>query len=44
HQPKTINVNDLFAQRQDDRYPQPIVEHKMARLRAIEVLSALKRG
>ena len=44
HQPKTINVNDLFAQRQDDRYPQPIVEHKMARLQAIEVLSALKRG
>ncbi|MEH6465263.1 MAG: deoxyribodipyrimidine photo-lyase [Shewanella psychromarinicola] len=44
HQPKSINVNDLFAQRQDDRYPEPIVEHKMARLRAIEVLSALKRG
>ncbi|WP_351089285.1 deoxyribodipyrimidine photo-lyase [Shewanella sp. S1-49-MNA-CIBAN-0167] len=44
HQPKSINVNDLFAQRQDDRYPEPIVEHKMARLRAIEALSALKRG
>jgi len=44
HQPKTVNVNDLFAQRQDDGYPQPIVEHKMARLRAIEILSALKRG
>ncbi|WP_435805054.1 deoxyribodipyrimidine photo-lyase [Shewanella psychromarinicola] len=44
HQPKSMNVNDLFAQRQDDRYPEPIVEHKMARLRAIEVLSALKRG
>jgi deoxyribodipyrimidine photo-lyase len=44
HQPKSVNVNDLFAQRQDDRYPQPIVEHKMARLRAIAVLSALKRG
>jgi deoxyribodipyrimidine photo-lyase len=44
HQPKSINVNDMFAQRQDDRYPEPIVEHKMARLRAIEALSALKRG
>jgi deoxyribodipyrimidine photo-lyase len=44
HQPKSMNVNDLFAQRQDDRYPEPIVEHKMARLRAIEALSALKRG
>jgi deoxyribodipyrimidine photo-lyase len=44
HQPKSINVNDLFAQRQDNRYPEPIVEHKMARLRAIEALSALKRG
>ncbi|WP_350432726.1 deoxyribodipyrimidine photo-lyase [Shewanella sp. H8] len=44
HLPKTVNVNDLFGQRLDEGYPQPMVEHKMARLRAIEVLSALKRG
>ena len=44
HEPKTVNVNDLFASPQGDSYPKPIVEHKMARLRAIEVLSALKRG
>ncbi|MGX9462312.1 deoxyribodipyrimidine photo-lyase [Shewanella sp. A14] len=44
HQPKTVNVNDLFAHTNNQAYPAPIVEHKMARLRAIEILSALKRG
>ena len=44
HEPKSVNVNDLFAQPDNQGYPKPIVEHKMARLRAIEVLSALKRG
>lgn len=44
HEPKSVNVHDLFAQPDNQGYPKPIVEHKMARLRAIEVLSALKRG
>ncbi|WP_418357387.1 deoxyribodipyrimidine photo-lyase [Shewanella basaltis] len=44
HEPKSVNLHDLFASSNNQAYPKPIVEHKMARLRAVEVLSALKRG
>ncbi|WP_144213399.1 deoxyribodipyrimidine photo-lyase [Shewanella donghaensis] len=43
HQPTFINGDDLFSAPSMSDYPTPIVEHSMARKRAIEVLSSLKR-